>query len=153
MAAPAPPTMTLLGQVMWRTIDGQLYAVFPTAMGTSRTQLNRLAINDKETTALQLQSRNVLIRMYPNEDIELLAAKIVRLPNLFRAFIIASRGLFVHPCANECTDLTTTRFRNCMIIPGFEDDACAECVWHSDGRHCEHNTAAQASSSDDESNA
>lgn len=45
MAAPAAPTMTMLGEVMWRTIDGQLYAVFPTAISTNRRLLNQLAIN------------------------------------------------------------------------------------------------------------
>ncbi|KAH8744560.1 hypothetical protein F5883DRAFT_652594 [Diaporthe sp. PMI_573] len=150
MAAPAPSTNTVLGPVMWRTIDGRRYALFRAETNASRTHLNRLAITDEETTALQRQSHNVPIRIFANEDVHLVAAKIIRLPNLFRAFIIASRGLFVHPCTNECASPETARFRGCKIIPGFEGGSCAECVYHSDGHRCEHHFS-QASPDDSSS--
>lgn len=106
-------------------------------------------LQDEELNALRRQSTNVHIRILAHEDIDRLCTSIIRFPNRFRALIIASRGEIVDKCTNKCTNPSIWRFPSCIVIPGFEGGACAECVWNSDGHNCGHNADSQLSSSDD----
>ncbi|KAI1165834.1 hypothetical protein F5B18DRAFT_608865 [Nemania serpens] len=71
-----------------------------------------------------------------------LFVRILRREGYFRALalLVASRGLGVAPCGNKCGNgrQSPRPFRSCVVLAGFQENACASCVWHSHAARCRH---------------
>ncbi|KAI0393306.1 hypothetical protein F5Y17DRAFT_433242 [Xylariaceae sp. FL0594] len=68
--------------------------------------------------------------------------RIIRRENCFRAMLVVSRGA----APNTCTSArgSSRPFQHCIAFQGFQQNACASCIWRAHTRRCTYGASVQS---------